>query len=1033
VTYRGVSLDVPTDWQVVDLDADPTRCVRLDVKAIYLGEPGDEQRCPAHLVGRAEAIVLRPASAGRLGAKTGRPTTVGALAARTGADPTSRSKAVWFTSHDVEADVAWGGDEAAVDAVLASATPGAPGAAAPGGATRGTTRTTTTPDSSTSRPATSTASRSLAGTARDSLGATALTTTGATTFTGMGFDTCAAPSTSTMQTWLSTSPYRAAGIYLGGSNRACPDGNLNATWVSRTTAMGWGLIPIYVGLQAPCVNQTGLGLIDPSRAAAQGKASADDAVSRAQAFGLGAGTPIYYDMEGYNSSNSSCVKTVLAFMSAWTSELHALGYLSGAYGSTASLMVDMSKTIAAGTSGFVAPDDVWFAHWNGLQTLSDSASYPAFNDVYWSRGQRLHQYDNLTETWGGVRINIDANWLGGQVAGTPVPVDYGTNVFGPGSGSFVFTGSMSYWKPNPGQGLRGRAYATYASGATEKNGATWSPQLSPGTYAVRAYIPATRATATASYTVKDANGSVVRTVNQSAVTGYAPLGQFVVRTGSPITVHLSDNGPSPSSAQVAADAMSFQLLANVPSAPGSVAALPGDRRATVSWSAASGNGSPITAYTVTASPGGATVSVSGSARSAVVTGLANGTAYTFTVRATSAAGTGPASKPTAPVTPLPHGHLVPVAPVRLLDTRVGTTTNPVKLAVAPWGSVTVKVAGVSGSPVPSGATAAAVNLTAPAPTAAGFLTADSSASGGTSTANFTAGRTVANLVVSRLSATGTMTIVNHSGGSVHVIADVEGYLIAGGTATTWVSPAPVRLLDTRVGTTTNPVKLALAPWGSVTVKVGGVSGSPVPTGATAAALNLTVTSPSAAGHLTADSTASGGTSTANFSAGQTVANLVITRLASNGTMTIVNHSRGTVHVVADVGGYLRPSGATNQWVSPAPVRLLDTRAGTATNPVKAALAPGASLTVKVAGVAGSPVPAGATAASINLTATAPTGAGFLTADSTASGGTSTANFSPGQTVANLVVTRLASNGTMTIVNRSYGTVHVVADVEGYLH
>jgi hypothetical protein len=115
------------------------------------------------------------------------------------------------------------------------------------------------------------------------------------------------------------------------------------------------------------------------------------------------------------------------------------------------------------------------------------------------------------------------------------------------------------------------------------------------------------------------------------------------------------------------------------------------------------------------------------------------------------------------------------------------------------------------------------------------------------------------------------------------------------------------------------------------------------------------------------------------------------------------------------------------------VRLLDTRTGTATNPVKTALAPGASLTVKVAGVAGSPVPAGATAASINLTATAPTAPGFLSADSTASGGTSTANFSTGQTVANLVITRLASNGTMTIVNRSSGTVQVIADVEGYLH
>ncbi|WP_141843443.1 glycoside hydrolase domain-containing protein [Humibacillus xanthopallidus] len=1045
VSYRGVSLDVPSDWQVVDLAADPSRCVRLDVNAVYLGDPGPQQDCPAHLVGRAETIHLRPASAQRLAATTARPTTVGRMAARTGANPVGRSKQVWFTSPNVEAEVFWGADEAAVEAVLATAAPtNAPttGPATSSQATSGQATPATPARATPARTATDAplgVSRSLAGEPRAQVAttlpsATASTaSTGATTFTGMGFDTCAAPSVATMQSWFSSSPYRAAGIYIGGSMRACPDGNLSSSWVSQTTSMGWGLIPIYVGVQAPCVNQTGLATIDPSRAAAQGKASADDAVSRAQSFGLGAGTPIYYDMEGYRSSDQACVQTVLTFMSAWTAELHALGYLSGAYGSTSSLMVDMSNAVAAGTSGFVPPDDVWFAHWNGLQTLSDSASYPAFKDIFWSRGQRLHQYDNLTETWGGVSINIDANWLGGQVAGSPVPVDYGPNVFGPGGTSFVFTGSMSYWKPNPGQGLRGRAYSTYSNGATESNGATWSPQLPPGTYAVSAYIPATRASATVPYTIKDANGTVVRTVNQSTVTGYAALGSFVARSGSPITVHLGDNGPSPTTAQVGADAMSFQLVANVPSAPTSVSAVPGDKRATVRWRAPSDNGSPITAYTVTASPGGASVTVAGTATSAVVTGLTNGTAYTFTVTARNGVGTGPASAPSAPVTPLPHGHLVPVAPVRLLDTRVGTATNPVKVALAPWGSLTVTVAGVTGSPVPAGAQAAAINLTVTAPQTAGFLTADSTASGGTSTANFTAGRTVANLVITRLAANGTMTVVNHSGGSVQVVADVEGYVTATGTTSTWVSPAPVRLLDTRTGTATNPVKTALAPGASLTVKVAGVSGSPVPSGATAAAVNLTATSPTAAGYLTADSTASGGTSTANFTAGQTVANLVITRLATNGTMTIVNHSRGTVHVVADVGGYLGPTGSTNQWVSPTPVRLLDTRTGTATNPVKTALAPRASLTVKVAGVAGSPVPAGATSASINLTATSPTAAGFLTADSAASGGTSTANFSAGQTVANLVISRLASNGTMTIVNRSSGTVQVIADVEGYLH
>ncbi|HZX98906.1 MAG TPA: DUF1906 domain-containing protein, partial [Dermatophilaceae bacterium] len=180
-----------------------------------------------------------------------------------------------------------------------------------------------------------------------------------------------------MSSWLA-SPYRSVGIYIGGSMRACGDGDLSSTWVTQVESMGWGLLPIYVGVQAPCVNQSGLATITPSQAVAQGTASADDAVSRAKFFGLSSGAPIYYDMEAYDSSAAGCSQTVMSFISAWTSELHRLGYKSGAYGSSSSLMVDMSAS--AGAPGFVAPDNVWFAHWNQLKTTSDSSSYPGFPD-----------------------------------------------------------------------------------------------------------------------------------------------------------------------------------------------------------------------------------------------------------------------------------------------------------------------------------------------------------------------------------------------------------------------------------------------------------------------------------------------------------------------------------------------------------------------------------------------------------------------------------------------------------------------------
>ncbi len=89
-----------------------------------------------------------------------------------------------------------------------------------------------------------------------------------------------------------------------------------------------------------------------------------------------------------------------------------------------------------------------------------------------------------------------------------------------------------------------------------------------------------------------------------------------------------------------------------PGPPLGVTASPGDGSAVVSWRAPSDGGSPITGYTVTASPGGAKATTTG-ATTATVTGLTNGTAYTFTVTATNAVGTSAASGPSDPVTPGP--------------------------------------------------------------------------------------------------------------------------------------------------------------------------------------------------------------------------------------------------------------------------------------------------------------------------------------------------------------------------------------------
>jgi len=104
-----------------------------------------------------------------------------------------------------------------------------------------------------------------------------------------------------------------------------------------------------------------------------------------------------------------------------------------------------------------------------------------------------------------------------------------------------------------------------------------------------------------------------------------------------------------------------------PEAPDQVAAFAAAGKGYVAWNPAFvANGAPVTAYTVTAEPGGAHTTVSAAAYArlayAVVPGLQDGTAYTFTVRAVNRAGASAPSLPSAAVTPAASAGSVPGAP-----------------------------------------------------------------------------------------------------------------------------------------------------------------------------------------------------------------------------------------------------------------------------------------------------------------------------------------------------------------------------------
>ena len=63
VRYHGYVVKVPRSWRVYDLAKNPHVCVRFDRHAVYLGAPTAQEQCPAHTVGRTEAILLQPANA----------------------------------------------------------------------------------------------------------------------------------------------------------------------------------------------------------------------------------------------------------------------------------------------------------------------------------------------------------------------------------------------------------------------------------------------------------------------------------------------------------------------------------------------------------------------------------------------------------------------------------------------------------------------------------------------------------------------------------------------------------------------------------------------------------------------------------------------------------------------------------------------------------------------------------------------------------------------------------------------------------
>lgn len=354
VTYRGRVFTVPASWQIVDLEKQPDACVRFDRHALYLGTPGDPQKCPAGATGRAEALLIQPTAA------------VGSTATE---NPTARTFRV--TADRIAVTAAYGEDRTRIQDILRGA----------------------------GLPVTGAQTEPTAGAP-----AAAPLPVDATSFRGEGFDACTAPGQSAMDAWRDDSDYGAIGVYIGGINRACAQSRLTATWLRTQYANGWRFFPLYVGRQPTSDGGScGGGCAAITNPVPQGTEAADDAVKQATALGFPKGTVIYNDLEHY-TRGGSVTDQVLSYLDAYTERVHALGYRSGAYGNTSSLVTDL----VANKSRVTLPDVLHFARWNGKSTTTDS-TIPA---TLWTDHRRIHQYvGNTTETHGGVTISIDRDRL----------------------------------------------------------------------------------------------------------------------------------------------------------------------------------------------------------------------------------------------------------------------------------------------------------------------------------------------------------------------------------------------------------------------------------------------------------------------------------------------------------------------------------------------------------------------------------------------------------------------------------------------
>ncbi|MGZ6266939.1 MAG: fibronectin type III domain-containing protein, partial [Candidatus Limnocylindrales bacterium] len=424
----------------------------------------------------------------------------------------------------------------------------------------------------------------------------------------------------------------------------------------------------------------------------------------------------------------------------------------------------------------------------------------------------------------------------------------------------------------------------YTFTVTATNGVGTGPASLPSNSVTPATVPGPPSAVTAvlgnrsalvSWTASAANGSTVTAYTVTASDGIHTCGWTTgalsctvggLTNGTPYTFTVTaTNGVGSGPASSVSNAVT---PAAVPDKPTNVVATRGDTSASVAWTAPADNGSTITVYTVTSSPDGQTCGWTVGQLSCPVTGLRNGTAYTFTVTARNIVGMG-------------------------LPSDISNSVTP---AAAPGAPTGVQATGAD--------SAAIVSWTAPASNGSPIAGYTATAWPGGRSCSTTGGLTCA---ITGLTNRTTYSItVTASNGVGTGPASSPATSVTPFSGATYVALTPARVLDTRSGN-------GLAgPFGSHAARTFQVTGrGGVPGNATAVTGNLTVTGQTSNGYLFLGPVATNvpTSSTLNFPVGDDRANGVTVALGAGGTLsvTFVAPNPGpAAQVIFDVTGYFVP-------------------------------------------------------------------------------------------------------------------------------